>query len=949
MPNQTPLVEQKNWHSLSSEEVLATFQTSANAGLSTEEAAQRLKKYGPNVVSSRRGHGPLVRFLLQFHQPLIYILLAATVVTLFMQEYVDAAVIFGVVLVNAIVGFIQESKALRAIESLAHTLVTEATVLRDRKKVRINSADVVPGDIILLQSGDKVPADARILRCRDLQVAEAALTGESVPVQKQEAELPEDTPLADRKNMVYGSTLVTFGSATAVVVATGDRTEVGRISELIATAEDIQTPLTRRIAQFSKVLLVIILGLAAVNFAIGLTYGQPVVEIFLASVALAVAAIPEGLPAAVTITLAIGVARMARRRAIIRKLPAVETLGSTTVICSDKTGTLTENQMTVTTLVAGDEYFEITGSGYTPTGEIRPVAPSGKQDSDLSQEEAPTRLTVTDFHRRVALLETIRGGALCNDSQLVKTEEGWSVQGDPTEGAMLVVAAKAGFAAEILREELPRIDSIPFESEHQYMATLHDQGADRPRIAYAKGSVEAILRRCSQAWDNSGNLVPLDPQAVQAHADYLAAKGLRVLALALKEFPREHATLNHADVAEGMIFLGLQAMIDPPRQEAITAIKACRSAGIQVKMITGDHALTAAAIAAQLGIGAKTVEDLSQIKVCTGQQLSQISDEELIEVVEDTSVYARVAPEQKLRLVKALQARGHIVAMTGDGVNDAPALKQADIGVAMGKTGTDVAREAADMVLTDDNFASIEAAVEEGRGIFDNLTKFIVWTLPTNVGEGLVILAAIVVGTSLPIAPVQILWINMTTAVLLGLMLAFEPKEPGIMSRPPRDPNAPILGRNLIMRVGLVSILLLVGSFGLFKWFYTFKEADLAKAQTVASNVIVIGEMFYLFNCRSLTRSMFHLGLFSNPAVIYGSLGMLGLQLLFTYAPFMNAMFHTAPVGWETWLVLTVFGVAVYVIVEIEKRLVGYVLQGQTFQPKPAPNKSNREGNNRQG
>ncbi|MCS6976762.1 MAG: HAD-IC family P-type ATPase [Gemmatales bacterium] len=875
-------------------------------------------------------------------------------VTLFLEEFVDAAVIFGVVLVNAIIGFIQESKALRAIESLAHTLVTEATVIRNGKKTRINSADVVPGDIILLQSGDKVPADGRILRCRDLQVAEAALTGESVPVQKQEAELPEETPLADRKNMVYGSTLVTFGSATAVVVATGDRTEVGRISELIAKAEEIQTPLTRRIAQFSKVLLVIILGLAAANFAIGLA--RPLfdngldnlnwevfwkiiepkfAEMFLASVALAVAAIPEGLPAAVTITLAIGVARMARRRAIIRKLPAVETLGSTTVICSDKTGTLTENQMTVTTLVAGDEIFEVTGTGYSPAGEIRPLGQSREETTEAGDGQPPAKLTVTDFHRRVALLETIRAGALCNDSQLVKTEDGWTIQGDPTEGAMLVVAAKAGFGAEILREELPRIDSIPFESEHQYMATLHDQGADRPRIAYAKGSVEAILKRCSYAWDNVGELKPLDVDAILAQADQLAAKGLRVLALALKEFPHEHATLSHDDVSEGMIFLGLQAMIDPPRQEAITAIRTCRSAGIQVKMITGDHALTAAAIASQLGIGGENVEDLSKIKVCTGQQLSQISDDDLVDMVEETSVYARVAPEQKLRLVKALQARSHVVAMTGDGVNDAPALKQADIGVAMGKTGTDVAREAADMVLTDDNFATIEAAVEEGRGIFDNLTKFIVWTLPTNVGEGMVILAAVVVGTSLPIAPVQILWINMTTAVLLGLMLAFEPKESGIMSRPPRDPNAPILGRSLIMRIGLVSLLLLIGSFGLFKWYYTFKQADLAEAQTLASNAFVIGEMFYLFNCRSLTRSMFRIGLFSNPAVIYGSLGMLALQLLFTYAPPMNLMFHTAPVGWDTWLVLAGFGLAVYVIVEIEKRLVGHVLQGQAFHPKP--------------
>jgi Ca2+-transporting ATPase len=923
------------WHSLADGEVVQRLATHPDKGLSPQEAEKRLRQFGPNTVTVRKGHGPLVRFLLQFHQPLIYILLAGTVVTLFLEEFVDAAVIFGVVLANAIIGFVQESRALTAIESLAKTLVTEATVIRQGRKVRINSIEVVPGDLVLLHSGDRIPADARLLRCRDLQVAEAALTGESVPVEKQVGQLPPDTPLADRKNMVYGSTLVTYGSATAVVVATGDSTEVGRISKLIATAEDIQTPLTRRIAQFSKVLLVIILGLAAANFAIGLTRGLAAGEMFLASVALAVAAIPEGLPAAVTITLAIGVARMARRQAIIRKLPAVETLGSTTVICSDKTGTLTENQMTVTAIVAGEEYLEVTGAGYSPMGEIRLRQPPGATDNLAAVDDSWQKLTITDFHGRVALLECLRAGALCNDSQLVKKETGWEVQGDPTEGALLVVAGKAGFGPDILREELPRIDSIPFESEHQYMATLHDQGADRPRLVYAKGAVEAILRRCSESWDRAGNPRPLDAGAVMAQAEALAARGLRVLAFALKELPRSHATLRAADIAEGMTFLGLQAMIDPPRQEAIEAVRACRSAGIKVKMITGDHALTAAAIAAQLGIDGEEVRDPAQIPVVTGQELLNTSDEDLPDLAERTAVFARVAPEQKLRLVKALQARAHVVAMTGDGVNDAPALRQADIGVAMGKTGTDVAREAADMVLTDDNFASIEAAVEEGRGIFDNLTKFIVWTLPTNVGEGLVIIAAIIIGADLPIAPVQILWINMTTAVLLGLMLAFEPKEANIMARPPRNPHAPILTMKLVMRIGLVSLLLLIGCFGLFKWFMV-QGKSLAEAQTLASNGFVIGELFYLFNCRSLTRSIFRIGVFSNLAAFWGALSMLGLQLLFTYAPFMNLLFHTAPLPWDTWLYLAIFGVLVYIIVEIEKFLVGYTLSGEEFEPRSA-------------
>jgi len=920
------------WHGLAAEQVIVQMAGHSDKGLDDAEVARRRERYGPNVLTARRGQGALVRFLLQFHQPLIYILMAAAAVTLALEEVVDAAVIFGVVLINAVVGFIQEAKALKAIEALARTLVTEATVVRGGHKVRVNSADLVPGDLVLLQSGDKVPADLRLLRCRDLQIAEAALTGESVPVQKDLTVLAGEVALADRKNMAYGSTLVTYGQGVGMVVATGDETEVGRISQLIATAEDIQTPLTRRIAHFSKVLLVVILGLAAVNFVVGLVRGQPAVEMFMASVALAVAAIPEGLPAAVTITLAIGVARMARRRAIIRKLPAVETLGSTTVICSDKTGTLTQNQMTVTAIVASGELFTVTGAGYTPEGVIQ-VASDSPARVAVSEGTGGTRLSVLDLHHRVALLECLRAGLLCNDSQLIECEAGWDIQGDPTEGALLVVAAKAGLNAPVLREELPRLDSIPFESEHQYMATLHDQGMDRPRLVYAKGSVEAIVRRCETAWDAAGHPQRLDPEAAHAPVASLAARGLRVLAFACKEQPPGTAMLGHADVAQGLIFLGLQAMIDPPRPEALTAVRACQSAGIGVKMITGDHALTAAAIAQQLGLDSGDANAPTPAAAVTGQALARYSDEELVDVADQAAVFARVAPEQKLRLVRALQARGHVVAMTGDGVNDAPALKQADIGVAMGKGGTDVAREAGDMVLTDDNFASIEAAVEEGRGVFDNLTKFIVWTLPTNMGEGLVILTAVLLGTALPIAPVQILWINMMTAITLGLMLAFEPKEPGIMERPPRDPQAPLLSLNLLKRVGFVSLLLLIGSFGVFQWMIQVKRATLAEAQTAATSMIVFGELFYLFNCRSLTRSMFQIGVLSNKAAIGGAAGMLVLQALFAHTPPMNRLFHTAPIGSGVWLVIGGFGLALYVIVEIEKYLVGYTLQGETFRP----------------
>ncbi len=888
------------WHSLPAGEVISRLETDPDRGLLPDEVRQRLSRFGANALTARSGRPAWLRFLLQFHQPLIYILIVSGIITAGLREWVDSGVIFGVVLVNAIIGYIQEAKAENALAALADTMISEATVLRGGEKLRIPSTELVPGDIVLLQAGDKVPADLRLLRCRDLQVDESALTGESVPVEKNVEPGEADTVLAERRNMVYGSTMATYGQGTGVVVATGDRTEVGRISSLISSAQDLETPLTRKITQFSHILLWAILGLAAVTVGVGLLRGQSLFDMFMAAVALAVGAIPEGLPAAVTITLAIGVGRMARRRAIIRKLPAVETLGSTTVICSDKTGTLTENQMTVQAIVAGGIHYEVSGAGYAPLGRIV------RQDG-MEEDMAP------------ALAECLRAGMLCNDSRLLEQDGVWQVQGDPTEGALLAAAAKGGIdTAETAK--FPRLDTIPFESVHQYMATLHDTGTGRPRLVYVKGAVEQVLARCDTMLDASGNIEPLDRDTIQQQVTHMAARGLRVLAFARREMGPDSREIHHQDVESGLCFLGLQGMIDPPRAEAVAAVRVCRTAGIKVKMITGDHPTTAAAIAGQIGLYSGPVDVTGPGGVLTGQELEQIPDQDLPEAAEATNVFARATPEQKIRLVRALQSRGHVVAMTGDGVNDAPALKQADIGVAMGITGTDVAKEAADMVLTDDNFSSIEAAVEEGRGVFDNLTKFIVWTLPTNLGEGLVIMAAIFLGVTLPILPVQILWINMTTAGFLGLMLAFEPKEPGIMERPPRNPDTPILTGELIIRILLVGTLLLIGAFGLFTW-ERMQGATLDQARTVAVNAFVIMELFYLFNCRSLNRSVFQLGFFSNMWVFAGVTSMLLLQVVYTYLPLMNRLFQSSAIGAASWGRILVAGLVAYLVVEMEKKL----------------------------
>ena len=888
-----------HWHALSGETVLSRLDSKPGIGLSADEVARRTDSFGPNRLTPRKGISPFRLFLSQFHHPLIYILLISAFVTGPLKGWVDASVIIGVVLINAIIGFIQEMNALRAIAALANALSVQASVLRDGQRGVIPSLELVPGDLIYLQSGDKVPADLRLLQVRELQIDESALTGESVPVEKSASPLPEDTLLADRANLAYSSTLVTYGTALGVVIETGDRTEIGRINQMISAATELETPLTRKIGQFSWILMWLIIGLAGLAFAVGWWRGESLIESFIASVALAVAAIPEGLPVAVTITLAIGVRRMARRNAIIRKLPAVETLGGTTIICSDKTGTLTQNQMTTQAVYAGGIRYRVSGSGYTPEGEFR-----------LGPEQ------IIDPASQPALIETLRAGLLCNDARLFTEAGQWHIEGDPTEAALLVSAHKAGLHRDPIEASHPRLDAIPFESAHQFMATLHHNRAEDAHHIYLKGSVESLLARCDCAFDAQMRPITLDPAAIHAEVAELAGQGLRVLAFARAEHRAEPRILDHHQVREGLTFLGLQAMIDPPRTEAIQAVADCRAAGIRVKMITGDHVGTAVAIGEQIGLA-----DMGEpVRALDGRALAEISDTELPQAAEQTTIFARVAPEQKLRLVTALQAGGHIVAMTGDGVNDAPALRQANIGVAMGITGTEVSKEAAAMVLTDDNFATIAAAVEEGRGVYDNLVKFITWTIPTNIGEGLVILIAILAGIDLPILPVQILWLNMATAVLLGLPLAFETKEAGIMNRHPRHPDQPILTRQLLFRTVVVGVMLTAAAFGLFEWEMAQGE-NIAKARTAAVNAFAVGESFYLLNCRSLTHSMFRVGVFSNPWIWAGITAMMLAQAALIYMPAMNWLFHTSPIGLEEWLLAIGGGLVIYLIVGTEKMI----------------------------
>ncbi|CAN5147281.1 cation-transporting P-type ATPase [soil metagenome] len=712
-------------YGLPAHEVILLLETDPHAGLTTTEAARRFDSFGANELPITRRAGPVLRMLRQLQNPLIYILLAAGATTFALREYVDSAVILGVVVVNAIVGFIQESKAEASLDALRSMVSTRARIVRDGGELQVDSRELVPGDLVLIEAGDKVAADLRIVATSGLEADESALTGESLPVTKDDVVLPDATAVADRRNMLYSGTLITTGSGAGVAVETGASTELGHIHRLVGSADSLATPLTRKLAHFSKVLTIVILGLAAVTFVVGVARGRDASDTFTAAVALAVGAIPEGLPAAVTITLAIGVSRMARRGAVVRRMPAVETLGSTTVICSDKTGTLTQNQMTVRTVWTPDQVFSVSGTGYTGSGGVQDPHGAAVHHTD-----------------HPALHWCLVGGLACNDATLVTAKGGTALLGDPTEGAMLAVARKAGVERADIAEQFPRTATIPFSSDRQFMATVHHDRTAERYVVFVKGAVERILELSGAQMSADGAHRPVDAATAHVAATTLASEGLRVLATAMCVVEGPDA-VSDRDLAGRLVLTGFQAMLDPPRPAARSAVEACRNAGIQVKMITGDHARTATAIAVQVGLLRDNAEPGD---VLTGRDLEALDDDAYPDAVSRATVFARVTPEQKLRLVRALQSRNNVVAMTGDGVNDAPALQQADIGIAMGTGGTEVAKEAAAMVLTDDDFATIEAAVEEGRGVFDNLTKFIVWTLPTNMGEGLVILVAILAG-----------------------------------------------------------------------------------------------------------------------------------------------------------------------------------------------------------
>lgn len=881
------------WHSLDIEQVIALLESDLEEGLSTKEVKERTDRFGPNELTGKKGKSVWMRFLLQFNQPLSIVLLCAGLLKAISGSFVNAAVIWGVTTTNAIIGFTQESKAEDAIAALAKAVTTEATVIREGKKLRVPSRELVPGDLVLVASGDKVPADMRLIKVRDLQIDESALTGESVAVQKDTQPLKPETPLAERKNMAYAGGFVTFGQGIGIVVATANATETGQISQLMEQHSDLTTPLTRKFNKFSQNWLYMVLGLATLTFVVGLEL-KGWKDALEAAVALTVSAIPEGLPAVVTVTLAIGVSRMARRHAIIRKLPAVETLGGATVICSDKTGTLTENQMTVQAIYAGGHQYTVTGVGYGPSGQIL-------------QDEQPV-----DFNEAPALQECLIAGLLCNDSHLEAKKGKWVVIGDPTEGALIAAANKAGFMQAGLERDMPRLDVIPFESDYQYMATLHETPTGN--TIYIKGSAEAILKRCDLLLNDSGALRPIDcvetlrETTIEREVNIMARQGLRVLALAKKPVPNHQETVDHQDIESGLIFLGLQGMIDPPRESAIQAVQACQSAGIQVKMITGDHAITATAIARRMGMNKN-----GAVLAFTGAELAAMDKQELAQVVEDGVVFARVAPEQKLRIVEALQSKGEIVAMTGDGVNDAPALKQADIGIAMGGAGTEVAKEAADMLLTDDNFASIEAAVEEGRAVYKNLLKAICFILPVNGGESMTILLSTLLGRDLPILALQVLWLNMLNSITMTVPLAFEPKAENVMQQPPRHPNEPLISRSRLGRILAISLFNWIVIFGVFE-FVRQTTGDEAIARTMAINSLIAGRIFYLLSISQLVPNLLAKlnGTMQEtvdvPAIGFGIIGAVILQVIFAHVPFINNIFSTAPLSFEQWFFCLVVG-----------------------------------------
>ena len=885
-----------NWHAQPAGDVEQALQTQAS-GLTEDEARERVARFGQNRLIQARRQSAVVRLFRQFHNILLYVMMASTVITALLGHWLDAGVLLAAVIINAFIGFIQEGKAESAMDAIHSMLSPRAMVLREGHRREIDATDLVPGDQVLLASGDRVPADLRLIEAKELRVEESALTGESLPVDKLTGPVALDASLGDRHCMAYSGTVVVHGQARGVVVAIGTHTELGRINQLLSTIRGMTTPLLRQVDHFGRVLALAILALSGLLFVMGTWWlGHPPEEMFMMVVALAASAIPEGLPAILTVTLALGVQRMARRQAIVRRLSAVEALGSVTVICSDKTGTLTRNEMTVQRVVCARVVIDVDGVGYEPLGECsidgRPVHPVDYPSLEMA----------------------IRAGVLCNDAVLRKEAGIWHIEGDPTEGALLVLGAKVGLTQSTGQQEWPRRDSIPFESEHRFMATYHETVQHEPWI-FIKGAPEQVLDMCDAQADCDGLPQALDVDYWRRMATDTAAKGLRVLGLACKRTGLQGTTLGFEDVEGGFTMLALVGMMDPPRAEAIAAVMECHRAGIQVKMITGDHAETARAIGTQLdiGVGKPTV---------TGAEVALMDDVTLRAMVMGVDVYARASPEHKLRLVQAMQAQSQVVSMTGDGVNDAPALKRADIGVAMGLKGTEAAKEAADVVLADDNFATIAAAVREGRTVYDNLKKFVLFMLPTNGGEGLLVISAILFQFTLPLTPAQVLWINLVTSSTLGLALAFEPAEKGIMQRRPRPSGEPLLSLLFVQRVLVVSVLMMAGALGLFLWELS-NGMPVERARTMTVNAVVTAEMFYLINSRHIYDSVLNReGLFGNRYVWVAIVACIALQVTYTYTPFMHSVFDSAPLGWREWVNVLGAGLLVFTGAELEKWLM---------------------------
>jgi len=883
------------WHAETAAAALERCRSSAQ-GLTSAEATRRLEADGPNRLPAGKRRSLAARLFAHVNNLLIYVLLASALIAILLRHGVDAAVILFVVVVNATIGFIQEGRAEKSLEAIRGMLTRETSVLRDGRRLTVPVESLVKGDVVLIEAGDRIPADLRLLRATNLRIEEAVLTGESAPADKATEPVAPDAPLGDRTSIAYSGTLVASGQGAGLTVATGAETELGRISALVGGVEALTTPLLRQMDAFARRLTIVILAVAAGVCAFAaLARGYEIEHAFMAAVGVAVAAIPEGLPAVMTITLAIGVRRMAERNAIIRRLPAVETLGAVSTICSDKTGTLTLNQMTASAVVTASGAFEASGAGYEPRGALT------LDGAAIDPAACP------------ALADIARAALLCNDASLRQAGEDWIVDGDPMEGALIALAIKAGADAEATRRDFPRLAEIPFDARHRFMATLNRAGG--AEFISVKGAPERVLELCDRQPAASGD-EPLDAAMWRAAIDGLAARGQRVIAFASKAAARDAASLDFAGVeGGGFTLIGLVGLIDPPRPEAVRAIADCKAAGIDVKMITGDHASTAAAIARDLGLGNGPIDAL------TGRAIDTMDEAALRAALPTTSVFARTSPEHKLRLVEALQADGAVVSMTGDGVNDAPALKRADVGVAMGRKGTEAAKEAAEMVLADDNFATIAAAVREGRIVYDNLVKVLGWTLPTNGGQAMAIVVAIFAGVTLPMTPAQILWVNMVTGVTLGLVFAFDPEEPGVMQRPPRDPRAPILSGLLVWRTAFVSALFCVVVFAVFFWALRRGE-EIEHAQTFAVNAMVGLEIAYLFSVRLRHSSPFDLrAIRITRALAIGVASVVVLQIFFTYLPPLEFLYDTRPIDWPDMGVAALAAIGLILVLELEKAI----------------------------